>query len=190
MSFQLVSDRLTEISNALDESMPAVIAQQIMVELSAIHKKRIFGDGLNSENKPIGRYKTDEAYFSKKEFIRQAAFKPQGKPKSDGTKREGKFKNGNDRKSMFIATGYAGFRDIQGRDGMNINLKYSGSLESSMQTMKLGNAALYGILDKNEWIKFEALQEKLKALYLSENEKNFLINEIDIESQNNIPPAK
>ena len=171
MAFSAVSERLKEVSDSLDRLMPDLIAQAVMVELMAKHKKRIFADGLNSEGASMGKYSTKPAYYSKKIFVRQAAFKGVGKPNKDG-----KRKTGN--KSMFIATGYEGLRDIQGRKTDHVNLKYSGSLEAGIQVVKFANSTEYGNLDANESPKFDANEEKYNVMGLTTGETQFLKEEI------------
>ena len=114
--FDLVSDRLSEIARNLDEKMPSLIATQSMVELEAEWKDRIFGRGEMSDGSKIGDYSTKPSYFTKDSFIRANAFKPQGK------KNKGNFKNGEQRKSMYLPGGYSEFRDIQGRENEFVNL--------------------------------------------------------------------
>ena len=177
MSFELLSQRLTEVAAQLDSKMPDLIATTVMVELSAQHKKRIFGDGLNSEGQKIGDYSQTPGYYNKDKFIRKAAFKPVGKPDKNG-----KVRTGN--RTMFIATGYAGFRDIQGRETDHINLKFSGSLENNLQVAKVGDSAIYGTTDTNESKKFESLQERFGAFELSQSEKDFIETEIEVQAKN------
>lgn len=172
MSFEAVNIRLHEIAKNLDAQMPDVIAVQVMNELSAIHKKRIFGEGINTDGGKIGEYSTKSAYVSKDKFIRKGAFKPHGKPDKNGKKST---KN----KTMYLAKGYSEFRDIQGRQVQFKNLKLSGSLERNIDVLKFGNSTLYGTTDSVESDKFQGLESDYNAFGLSTNEKEFLKSEIN-----------
>jgi hypothetical protein len=171
MSFEALNTRLKEIASNLDRLMPDVIAQSVMLELKAMHNQRIFDKGLRTDGSDIGTYSDAPAYFAKEQFIRKSVFKGIGKPNKIG-----KRKTGN--KTMFIATGYAGFRDMQGRRSDRKNLKYSGSLEKNLEVQKFGNSVLYGTTNLTESKKFEALEEEYDVFGLSGNEKQFVKEEI------------
>lgn len=171
MSFESVNIRLQEIAKNLDAQMPSVITAAIMTELSAMHKKRIFSDGISTDGSPIGEYSQTPGYFSKDKFIRKAAFKGVGKPSSEGKRRTGN-------KTMFLAKGYSEFRDIQGRKTDKKTLKFSGSLERNIDVLKLGNSTLYGTTDSLESDKFQGLEEDYAVFGLSINEREFLKDEI------------
>lgn len=173
-TFTPLEERLTNIKESLDRAMPDIIAQAIMIEVMAMHKERIFDKGQRTDGTPIGEYSTDASYFAKDKFIRQGAFKPKGKPNKDGKHRT--------TKTMYISTGYSGFRDIQGRKTDRINLKYSGSLENNIQVVANGNETLYGTTDTEESIKFNALEDKFEAFGLSQNEIDYLKEEIAIHA--------
>jgi hypothetical protein len=170
MAFQDVSIKLNEIANKLDQVMPDIIAVQVMNELMAMHKKRIFDDGLNTDGAKLGEYSTTEKYFAKDKFIRKSAFKGVGKPNKEGKRKANT--------TMFLAKGYSEFRDIQGRKTDHINLKFSGSLEGNIFPLKEGNAVLYGTTDVNESIKFDGLEDRFEVFGLSIQETEFLKNEI------------
>ena len=191
MSFNEVSERLVDLSAQLDTKMPDVLAVAVMGELMAMHKKRIFDDGLNTKGESLGEYSTEEAYFSKDEFVRKAAFKPQGKdPKKQlkttlfdiGTKKKRTVqikKNFTERKTMFLPKGYSEFRDIQGRKTDHINFKLSGSLEAGINVVKNENSALYGTTSAFESKKFEGLEERFDGVFgLTQGEQQFLKDEI------------
>jgi hypothetical protein len=169
MGFEVLSERLAEIARNLDEQFPTTIAMQSMIEVEAEFKDRVFAKGLKTDGSPIGTYSTKPSYFDKDSFIRKASYKPQGKVN------KGKFKNGNQRKSMYLAQGYNQFRDIQGRETPNINLKYSGSEERALRVYKFGSEVLFGNADKTEHIKIESQDEKYGTIFsLSVAEGEFL----------------
>lgn len=191
MAFSDLSNRLTDLSAQLDTKMPDVLAVAVMSELMAMHKKRIFDDGLNTKGEQIGEYSTKEAYFDKDDFVRKSAFKPQGKdPKNQiktsvfdiSTKKKKSVqikKNYTERKTMFLPKGYSEFRDIQGRKTDHINFKLSGSLELGINVVKNENSALYGTTSAFESKKFEGLEERFDGVFgLTLVEQQFLKDEI------------
>lgn len=172
--FDLVSDRLAEIARNLDEKMPSLIATQSMVELEAEWKDRIFGRGEMSDGSKIGNYSTEPAYFTKDSFIRVNAFKPQGKKS-----KESKFKNGNQRQSMYLPGGYSEFRDIQGRENEFVNLKFGGSMERGFRVYKFGNEVLFGNASAVESLKIQGNEDKFgNWTQTSEAEEQNLKNNI------------
>lgn len=171
--YEALISRLEGISKKLDAAGVDVICVAAMTELEAQHKQRIFAEGKDSTNAPIGKYSTKSAYYTKDSFIRTGAFKAQGK------ENKGAFKNGKERKSMFLQGGYSEFRDIQGRQNNTVNLKFSGSLERSFRVVKFGDDTLYGTTDAHESEKFEGLTEKYGSVFpLTDEEKLFLKSEI------------
>lgn len=175
-SFANFNIALQDVSKKLSNEIPSLAAMAVMVELEALHKKRIFDNGLKTSGEPIGEYSIEPGYFSKEVFIRKSAFKQKGK------KNEGKFKNGKERKSMFLSAGYSEFRSIQGRQNDFVNIKYSGSAERSLGTSAFQGYVVYGIRDKKESIKLNGLNEKYgDFLTLSENEKRHVETELVIE---------
>lgn len=176
MAFEILSDRLQEIARNLDEKMPNIIATQSMVEFEAEWKDRVFNKGENSDGESIGTYSDKQGYFSKNEFIRKAAFKPIGKTN------KGNFKNGKQRKSMFLQGGYNEFRDIQGRETPKVNLKFSGSMERAFRVYKFGSEVLFGNADKLEHLKVEGNTDRFgewsnPTLQEQEMLKESIINE-------------
>lgn len=173
-------ERLESLAKHLDSAMPDIIAIQTMTEVMAEHKNRIFGKGLATDGSDIGNYSTTSAYFSKTDFIRKSAFKPQGK------KNKGEFKNGNERKSMFLTNGYSEFRAIQGRRNDKKNYKFSGDLERSLNVVKIGNVVFYGTTNKEGSDKYNGLTEQSgkEVFPLSLEEKTQLI-ESTLEASRN-----
>lgn len=169
MDFKDFSITLKNISTALDTMMPYLLNTEVMIDVMAEHKDRIFNRGLNSYKNEIGGYSSKESYYSKGKFIRISAFKPQGK------KNKGNFKNGKERKSMYISTGYTGFRDIQGRKTDKVNLKYSGSLERGLNVVKFVDIIIYGCTSEKESLKLNGLENKYEDVFeLSEEEKEMM----------------
>lgn len=170
MAFTDLHKHLGSIAKKLDEQMPDIINVQVMQELEAEWKNRIFNNGLDSNGVKIGDYSTNPSYFTKDAFIRVGAFKSRGKNSTNIT-----FKNGNKRKSMYINTGYSGLRDIQGRQTEFVNLKYSGSMERAFRVYKFGNEVVFGNASEREHIKFTGLEDKYGEFgTLSISERDFV----------------
>jgi hypothetical protein len=176
MGFTTLDFKLQKIADALDKAMPDLLATQILIETSALHKKRIFDEGKRTDGTDIGEYSTKEGYYSKDRFIRKAAFKAHGKPNAEGKKRT-------QNKTMYLAGGYSELRSIQGRKVNRKNLKYSGSLEGNLTVLKDGNDVLYGTTDQTESVKFNALQEQYEAFEFNTTEQEYLNNEITKAAQ-------
>lgn len=161
------------MAKVLDNTMPDLISTAVMVELEAKHKQRIFGEGKNSEGGQIGEYSKKAGYYAKNKFVRTGAFTPQGK------ERKGNFKNGKERKTMYLAEGYSELRDIQGRQTEYVDVKVNGSLERSIGIVKISDAVLYGVRDAYESKKLEGLNEQFGDFAsLSNAEKEFTKEEI------------
>lgn len=175
--FEAFAVMLEDLATKLDETMPDVISTAVMVELEAKHKQRIFAEGLNSDGSKIGEYSQAPTYYPKEVFIRKGAFKAKGK------KNSGDFKNGKQRKSMFLAGGYSELRSIQGRQTDFVDIKYSGSAERSIGIVKLGESVLYGVRDLTESKKLHGQIERFgDFLDLSETEKEFIKEEITTQA--------
>jgi hypothetical protein len=171
--FETFALKLQEMAQVLDNTMPDLISTAVMVELEAKHKQRIFAEGKNSEGEQIGEYSKKPAYYTKQAFVRTSAFKPQGK------ENRGKFKNGKERKSMYLAEGYTELRDIQGRQTEFVNAKVTGGAERSVGIVKFGEAVLYGVRDLLESKKLHGLIERFgDFLSLSVAEQEFTKEEI------------
>jgi len=170
MGFESLDIRLHEIAANLDRQMPDIIAQAVMIELSAEHKERIFGRGLATDGTPMPGYSSEPGYYSKDKFIRKGAFKPLGKPNKEGKR--------NVNTTMFIQGGYSELREIQGRTTEVKNLKYSGSLEKNIVVGKFGNSTAYGNTDSAESDKFNGLEAEYEVFGLSISEREFINKEI------------
>lgn len=197
--FEAFAAKLESLVKELDDKMPDAISAQIMVELEAQHKQRIFGEGLNSEGEKIGEYSKKSGYYSKDLFIRKSAFKPGVKAylsisteikinKKTGKVTAGKevrHVNKDKMKTMYLQGGYSEFRDIQGRQTEFVNIKFSGSAERGIGIVKVGDAVLYGTRDLKESKKLLGNVERFgDFLSLSKEEQLFINTEIaDVASQ-------
>lgn len=144
-------------------------------ELMAEMRTRIFTKGLNSDGSPIGNaYSEKPIYVSKDVFIRKGAFTPKGKTS------KGNFKNGNERKTMFLEHGYKELRDIQARQTDHVDWRYSGSLEKSIEVVREDERnVLIAITDGDESAKRKGLEER-------SNQKVFTPSESDMTHYENV----
>ena len=202
MVFEVLSNRLMELAKELDSKMPTLIATVSMMELQAEWGDRIFKDGLNSSGAPIGTYSQESAYFSKSKFVRQSAFKAQGKrgykgqrivesSKVNRDKKTGKTSSGGaefkvqkfEVKSMYLSKGYSEFREIQGREETDVNLNLSGSMQAVFKVYKFGTEVLFGNADAMESMKVQGNTERFGDwASMTETEKKNLLESIADEA--------
>lgn len=115
-------------------------AKLIFAPATKIHNDqlhRLFDKGVGGDNKDLGEYSSEPAYFSKKQFKKTGAFKAQGKrtdkAKQQGqTRRKNQLEAGNSyqRTSMYLPYGYKQLRAIQGMETQFVNLTYSSDLRN------------------------------------------------------------
>lgn len=148
---------------------------------------RIFENGVNGSNEQIGTYSTTPIYANKLAFDNTSGFKPQGKNAktvertkksfkfnyetgTSGTitktkyktlaKGSGKFANGKQRKSMYLAGGYRQLRQIQGKESSFVNFKYrtAGGLFTDFTKLKIEKDSVVSTVgsslssDKLKWL--------------------------------------
>lgn len=102
---------------------------------------RLFVKGRDGLDTPLGEYDSTPAYFTKKQFKKQGAFKAQGKPtakaKQQGaTRRRNQLDAGNSyqRTSMYLPYGYKQLKAIQGYESRFVNFTYSADLRNDFAT--------------------------------------------------------
>lgn len=165
---------LIEVINAFVDKMDAEqVADRVglaaMTEMQGEYIERIFTQGLKSDGTPIGTYSTKPAYYTKEQFVRKGAFKAQGKTSSKD------FANGNKRKSMYIGTGYAGLRKVQGRQNEKKDYNYSGSLKQGFSVLKDGAEVLFGQSSQFEIKKMKGLEKRDGSVFqLAQGERDLL----------------
>jgi len=116
-------------------------------ELLAAIKKRIFTDGLNSNNSQIGNYSTVPVYATRKQFTKPGAFVPQGETQYLATIKRGDktYQRKAKVKTMYLPEGYKQLRDIQGLPTDKVNLKYSGKTQKAYIMEETTEAVLLGL---------------------------------------------
>lgn len=105
-------------------------------ELLAETKNRIQLDGKKADGTNIGQYSTKPAYYSREQFVKKTAFKPQGKT---GKKTE---------KTMYLPAGYKQLRDIQGRHTDKVNENYSGQTLLDYQLEQQNKSIVLGFVSE------------------------------------------
>jgi len=106
-----------------------------MLLLKADMTDRIFLNGLDLDGSPIGKYSTSPMYASLNQSsqVRSSSLKGRGKEAKKGQRNQGKFKNGNSRKSMYLPGGYSEFRSVVGRQNSKVDLNLTGSLRGDIR---------------------------------------------------------
>lgn len=165
MAFTDLSARLQEIADNLDSQAVDVAVVQSMGELQANYIQRVFVQGLDSNNSELGNYSEKPNYFSKEQFVRKSAFKPQGQKGFKGERIKevspGQFKVvKSEVKTMYLKQGYKELRQIQARPTDKVNLDYSGSLKNAYRVFKFGSSVVFGQNDTFEHKKIEGLTDK------------------------------
>lgn len=125
---QLQQNIANSVINVLKAQKQAI--NEGMFELEADLKDRIFLDGKDSEGSAIGNYSTKPIYVSVSgtSQVRSSSLKPRGKNSQKGQRNQGTFKNGKERKSMYLPGGYSEYRKVVGRQNKTVDLNLTGSL--------------------------------------------------------------
>lgn len=139
MSLDEYHTRLNMLTDTLSRSVVQSVIIPSANELLAEIKNRIVLDGKDSNEGKIGSYSTKPAYYTREQFDRRSSFTAKGKTNS------GNFKNGKQRKSMYIETGYKGLRDKQGKPSSTMILNYSGSTMVAYQQGATDNEVVQGM---------------------------------------------
>lgn len=151
-------------------------------ELEARMSRRIFLQGRNSANVPIGEYSTKPIYISlkRREFNLLPAIrklKGRGKPLPKFPKGRTEFADGTPLVSRYFARGYREFREVAGRqpkgkvaklggkatDGINFNL--TGSLAQSFTTGIASGRVTIGFTSRKELSKALSLERRFGAVF-------------------------
>ena len=109
-------------------------------------KRRIFNNGLATDGSTIGQYSTTPFYQNPNNLVGvpKSAVKPQGK---NGL---ATFKNGNQKKTRYLASGYKELRDLTGRQSEYVDLSFSGSMAQNIQVGFSGELAVVRFTDAAE----------------------------------------
>lgn len=134
----------------LDETARRVSTAAALTMLAKM-KQRIFRLGLDSSNSQIGSYSIDPFYQNPNKLVGV----PTGSVKPAGKNGLGIFKNGNPKKTKYLAQGYKELRELVGRQSDYVDLNFSGSLQLSMQVGFRGNVAVFGFINEEGVDKME-----------------------------------
>lgn len=137
----------------LPEILETKILDETAAELQKKVKKRIFEDGLDSNEDIIAQgYSTKPITVEKKVFVKSSAF--------------------NGKKTMKLNYGYKELRDIQGLPTDRVNLDYSSDLKNNLRVARSKKSVVIGIMDRNNAEKAKRLEQKYKTIIFgfSQNE--------------------
>lgn len=129
--------------------------KRAVLDTTAKQAKRIFADGLKTDGSKIGTYSTKPMLATKDQFLQESKFKVtqiessklktitkgknKGKTKSAGKSSVEywiKFKKAKKAVPvMVLENGYKEFREIQGREGSFVNIRYSNDLQSDFSNV-------------------------------------------------------
>lgn len=161
--------QLTDVNKTfkdLRENLQKIAGNGVLIgytEMAPIYQKRIFVNGLSSSLSRIGTYSKKPAYFSLSLKSKLKGRANTGGLKAQGKKGPGaKFKNGKARKSMYIKTGYAGFRKVLWRQNSKVDLNLTGALSSSIKIGKKGGRIVYGFTNTDKADLASNLESKYK----------------------------
>lgn len=142
MSLNEYYTRLSMLSSDLSASVVQSVIIPSSNELLAQIKNRIVLDGKDSNGQKIGNYSTKPGYYTREQFDRKSSFSARGKNGS------GNFKNGKQRKSMYLSSGYKGLRDVQGKPSDTVVLNYTGSTMAAYQQGATDKEVVQGMTTK------------------------------------------
>ena len=129
-------DRLTLLSEVFrDPETERRMSQAAAIAVIADYKQRIFFEGLDSNNTPIGTYSTNPFYQNPNSLVGVPAnFKPEGKTGKTVFKSTGQA-----HKTKYLGNGYSELRQLTGRQNTKVDLNFSGSLNFSVKVEPRGN---------------------------------------------------
>lgn len=134
---KLVENLTRAVKRVLEAQQAAVVDG--MNNLQADMKDRIFLNGLDVVGAPIGQYSTKPMYASLKGTSQVRSSSLRGKGKFSNSP---KFKNGNSRKSMYLAGGYSEYRTVVGRQNSTVDLNLTGSMQKDIRLGSMDNAVV------------------------------------------------
>ena len=178
-SFDELPSLLNEMQQKLINELSSVALVHGANVLVSEMKQRIFAQGLTSDGVPITlSYSTTPVYVSKDVFVRKSSYMPKG------VKNKGNFKNGNERKTMYLEHGYKELREIQGRQTNHVDLRYSGSLEKSIEVLREDERnVLVAITDGLESTKRKGLEEHYGVTIFKPAQKELKLYEDTISDE-------
>lgn len=172
MTLDQYNTRLAQLISESAERATTRIVVPAANELLAKIKNRIIQKGENSTGGKIGNYSTKPGYYSKKQFVKQSAFKPVGKT--------GK----RTKSTMYLQSGYKQLRQIQGRESSQVNLQYSGSTILAYQLQALPKYVVIGFLSKEASKIRQSNENKYgKVFYATNQEMKDYNDQIIAETQ-------
>lgn len=130
--------------NAIPDLLENGILDETAAELQKKVKKRIFEDGLDSNEDVIAQsYSTKPITVKQDVFVKSSAF--------------------NGKKTMKLNYGYKELRDIQGLSTNRVNLDYSSDLKNSLRVARSKKDVVIGITERHNVEKAKKLELKYKT---------------------------
>ena len=184
----MTTDQLiAKLKKRVAEIDEAKLVYPIAAQVHRLQVKRLFDEGEKANGK-IGNYSTKTMLATKRQFLRQSAFKQSKRSK---TLKNGKtkqvplwlrFKNASKAVPVMELTGgYKQFKEIQGRNGAFVDLQYSKDLRADFAThlKEDGNSVVSTVSkkinrDKISWLSTKYGPDLFK---LKESEKQFFATE-------------
>lgn len=135
MILQNIINRLELVKSVLNsDSTRTRLSQVAAFAVIAEYKDRIFTQGLTTDGTKIGRYSTVPFYQNPNSLIGV----PKGGVSPLGKNGQSRFKNGKNKKTRYLPSGYAELRELTGRQSNTVDLNLSGSLSQSIQVVEDG----------------------------------------------------
>jgi hypothetical protein len=163
-------DRLRQLGNTeADKSIREEAYIRGGNEFLANIKNRIQREGKDSSGAKMPEYSTKPAYYPKDAFVKKSSFKGKGKDSV------GKFKNGSDRKSMYMANGYKQLRETQGMPTNIRTINYAGDLMLSYVIGTEESAIVLGFNQDKQSKKRKGLEERNGGKIFSGTDNEFQV---------------
>lgn len=165
MTLEQYRDKIRNIVQQSSAQATSVIRVPAANKLRAAIINRIANEGKATNGSLIGTYSTKPSYYTKKQFVKGGAFKPQGKTGKSA------FDNGKPHKSMFLPQGYTELRNIQGRRTDIMNWEYSGDLMLDFKQQETQTAILIGFTRIDQSKKRKGLEARFKPAFSPSKEE-------------------
>lgn len=149
-------DKLIRKYEQYKRDLPQLLEDQVLdetaAELQKKVRKRIFTDGLDSDENTIGQsYSTKPAVVKQDVFIKPSAFK--GK------------------KTMKLEHGYKELREIQGLKTDKVHLEYSGDLKDDLRVSRSDGSVVIGVNNPSNIDKIEKLEKQYQTKIFAFSQK-------------------
>lgn len=172
MAIQDGINDLLNSNNAFINGLGQIYALQSQSAL-ADAQRRIFHEGKDSDENPIGQYSTEPIYVGETSFLTKAGAnrvlgsKAKRKRLYDAARGAGRLPafrpKGADRAVIYFTDGYKGIRDADGRQTRFVDLNYSGRLRISFQAEVTQDGFILGFSNPLDGTKMAGNEERFKT---------------------------